>query len=292
MERITKNAFCVIGKLGSTDDGADIVEKLWNNADEHFDEVKDLAKIEDGKMSGIWGIMSRMDYSFLPWEDDYSKGRYMAGIECVEDAYPPTGWKKWIVPGFEYIKVKVTGPNTFRETLAQLEAEGETLVGSVHDYIDPSTNEKYMMFPVVANNSKDELIKRVREKTKQIAPCGFHCVHCFFSQWCGGCRSACNVCSFATVNDDNMCENMRCTKERGYDGCYECPDLKDCKKGFYGVDKEGDGAKASALFIARYGEKTYEEAMNKAMSTGDKYMNALNECPTAEDRVALLAKYI
>ena len=292
MERLVKNAFCVIGKSGSTDDGADFIKNLWKEANDHFHEVEHLAKVENGKMSGIWGIMTRMDYSFLPWEDDFSKGRYMAGIECPEDAYPPTGWKRWIVPGFEYIKVKVTGPTTFRDALAQLEAEGETLVGSVQDYTDPLTKENYMLFPVATNDSKEELIKRIRENTEQIAPCGFHCVHCYFTQWCAGCRSTCNACSYATVFDDNMCENMRCSQNRGYDGCYECPDLKDCKKGFYGNNEEGDGAKASALFIAKYGKKTYDEALAKAMSTGDEYMNALNACPTVEDRVELLGKYI
>lgn len=292
MERLVKNAFCVIGKLGSTDDGADFVKNLWKVANDHFNEVEQLAKVENGKLSGIWGIMAQMDFSFMPWEDDFSKGRYMAGFECHEDTYPPVGWKKWIVPGFEYIKVKVTGPSTFRNTLAQLEAEGETLVGGVLDYTDPLTNEKYMMFPVATNDSKDSLIKRVRENTEQIAPCGFHCVHCFLSQWCGGCRSACNTCSYATLSEDNICDNMRCTRERGYDGCYECPDLKDCQKGFYGLTDGGVIAKGYALFIAKYGKKTYDEAMAKAMSTGDQYTNALDACPTADDRVVLLGKYI
>jgi hypothetical protein len=63
--------------------------------------VQHLAKKEeDGTISGIWGAMSDFSHSFNPWED-FSKGLYLAGIECREDAEAPNGWTKWIIPGYE-----------------------------------------------------------------------------------------------------------------------------------------------------------------------------------------------
>ncbi len=160
MEKMVKKAFCVIGKLGSMDDGDDFIQKLWQDANVHFDEVKLLAdRYEDGSIKGIWGAMSAKDFSFMPWTEDFTCGYYLAGVECQLDAYPPKGWKKWIVPGFEALKVQVTGDDTFRNTLAYMEENGIELAGAVHDFIDPETGVNYMIFPTKLDfDSKRELI--------------------------------------------------------------------------------------------------------------------------------------
>ena len=44
MQKIIKEAFVVIGKEGSTLDGAGFIQKLWNDANSHFSEVEHLAK--------------------------------------------------------------------------------------------------------------------------------------------------------------------------------------------------------------------------------------------------------
>ena len=44
MRKIIKEAFVVIGKEGSTLDGAGFIQKLWNDANSHFSEVEHLAK--------------------------------------------------------------------------------------------------------------------------------------------------------------------------------------------------------------------------------------------------------
>lgn len=105
VEVIRKDAFCVIGKAGSTDDGPDFVQRLWQDANSHFSEVEHLAKRnENGNLVGVWGIMTNFAFEFLPWEDGFSKGLYLAGLEVETDAVAPEGWRKWIVPGFEYWK--------------------------------------------------------------------------------------------------------------------------------------------------------------------------------------------
>lgn len=149
MERWVKPGFVVIGMEGSTEEGADFISRLWNEANGRFQEVAALAKTKpDGSLMGIWGAMSDMSRSFRPWEENFSRGLYLAGVECREDAQPPAGWTRWDVPGFEYIRVKNDAPDVFPRTLACLAVEGLSLAGAVHDFTDPATGQGYMCFPV------------------------------------------------------------------------------------------------------------------------------------------------
>ena len=148
MENIIKKAFVVIGKEGSTLDGEGFIQKLWDDANGHFDEVAHLAKRdENGNLVGIWGAMSDLSHSFQPWEDGFSKGLYLAGVECVDNAEAPDGWTKWMIPGYEYLVVE-NHDGAFRDTIRQMQEEGMALVGAVHDYTDPATGKGYLYFPV------------------------------------------------------------------------------------------------------------------------------------------------
>ena len=144
MENIIKKAFVVIGKEGSTLDGEGFIQKLWDDANGHFDEVAHLAKRdENGNLVGIWGAMSALSHSFQPWEDGFSKGLYLAGVECVDNAEAPDGWTKWVIPGYEYLVVE-NHNGAFR----QMQEEEIALVGAVHDYTDPATGKGYLYFPI------------------------------------------------------------------------------------------------------------------------------------------------
>ena len=149
MERIIKPAFSVIGMEGSTADGPGFIQALWDKANSRFGEVAALAKTNpDGSLCGVWGAMSDFSRSFLPWEDGFTRGLYLAGVEVKDDARPPEGWVRWDIPGFEYVRVENAAPDVFPRTLAALEAEGLPLVGAVHDFTDPAVGKEYMCFPV------------------------------------------------------------------------------------------------------------------------------------------------
>ena len=114
----------------------------------HFDEVAHLAKRdENGNLVGIWGAMSDLSHSFQPWEDGFSKGLYLAGVECVDNAEAPDGWTKWVIPGYEYLVVE-NHNGVFRDTIRQMQEEEIALVGAVHDYTDPATGKGYLYFPI------------------------------------------------------------------------------------------------------------------------------------------------
>lgn len=144
-----KESFVVIGKEGSTLDGNGFIQKLWADANSHFSEVQHLAKKDDtGALVGIWGAMSDLSHSFKPWEDNFSKGLYLAGVECSDDAEAPEGWTKWTIPGYEYIYAEVENENTFSEVLRYMAANNISLIGAVHDFTCPLNGKNYMAFPI------------------------------------------------------------------------------------------------------------------------------------------------
>ncbi len=148
LTRIIKSAFAVIGKEGSTDDGPDFIPRLWDDANGHFDEVAPLAKYnEHGRLAGVWGAMSDMNRTFAPWEDGFTRGLYLAGVECLDGAEAPDGWTKWFIPGYEYLTAD-PAVHPFPEVIAHLNAQGIPLAGAVHDFTDPATGKSAMYYPI------------------------------------------------------------------------------------------------------------------------------------------------
>ena len=149
IEKYVKESFAVIGKEGSTLDGPGFIQRLWEDANGHFGEVQPLAKIDDnGNLAGIWGAMSDLSRSFRPWEDGFSRGLYLAGVECADDAEVPKGWTKWSIPGYEYLRAECEGENTFSEMLDYLRQNQIPLADAVHDFTCPVSGKNYMLFPI------------------------------------------------------------------------------------------------------------------------------------------------
>lgn len=111
---------------------------------------------------------------------------------------------------------------------------------------------------------KTEIVDKARCGVDMTAYCGFSCNHCFLGEWCGGCRSAFNCCSYGTLFEKGKCPNMECCQEKGFDGCYECSELEACTKGFYQPDNDGANAcKVQAMFIRKYGKEKFFRAHDK-----------------------------
>lgn len=149
ISKCIKESFVVIGKEGSTNTGNGFIKNLWEDANSHFHEVEQLAKKDDkGNIVGIWGAMSDMSHSFLPWEDGFTKGVYLAGVECLDTAEAPDGWTKWIIPGYEYIYAECESGDTFSEVINYMNENEISLVGAVHDFTCPETGKNYLFFPI------------------------------------------------------------------------------------------------------------------------------------------------
>ncbi|MDU5106155.1 GyrI-like domain-containing protein [Clostridium sp.] len=150
LNKCIKESFFVIGKEGSTNDGNGFIQKLWQDANENFEEVSHLAKRDnEGNILGIWGAMSDLSGSFKPWEDNFTKGLYLAGVEVNDDAIPPKGWTKWVIPSYEYIYVKCDEDDIFSKVIKYLKDNNLQLVGAVNDFNCPEENgQLYMFFPI------------------------------------------------------------------------------------------------------------------------------------------------
>ena len=149
INKYIKERFVVIGKEGSTLDGQGFIQQLWSDANSYFCEIQPLAKKdESGNLVGIWGAMSDYSHSYKPWEDNFTKGLYLAGVECADDAEPPEGWTKWAIPGYEYLCAEVESENTFSDVLDYMNTNHIALVGAVHDFTCPLSGKNYMLFPI------------------------------------------------------------------------------------------------------------------------------------------------
>ena len=149
MKLCCKDSFAVIGKMGSTEDGEGFIQRLWEDANAHFGEVSAFAKRdENGSLCGVWGAMSDFSGSFQPWEEGFSRGLYLAGVECGLDQDAPNGWTKWVIPAFEYFVLANGSSDSFAEGLMALEKHGLTFVGAVQEYTCPADGRSYLYYPV------------------------------------------------------------------------------------------------------------------------------------------------
>lgn len=157
MELWRREGFVLIGREGSTKDGPGFISRLWAQANADFAQIRPMALLTpQGMPAGIWGAMTDFSRRFLPWEEDFSQGLYLAGAECRADAEAPSGWTRWDVPGFAYLRVPGDGPDAFAAGLAQLTQHGLPLAGAVQEYTDPAEGRTYLCFPVERLAAKEK----------------------------------------------------------------------------------------------------------------------------------------
>ena len=126
---------------------------------------------------------------------------------------------------------------------------------NVKGLIQMPFSRHWIMHVEAMRRIKNKLCQQAKKGIDQIAYCGLSCNHCFLTAWCGSCRTIYNACSFATCSPNGVCPNTACCKQKGIEGCYECDELYDCKKGFYSLGKETNAIRAMALFIKKYNKK-------------------------------------
>ncbi|MGN0779425.1 MAG: AraC family transcriptional regulator, partial [Aristaeellaceae bacterium] len=86
--------------------------------------------------------------SFRPWTDGFTRGLYLAGVECAPDAQPPQGWVRWLVPGFEYLCAERESDATFAEMFDHMKRSSLSLAGAAQDFTCPATGKNYILFPI------------------------------------------------------------------------------------------------------------------------------------------------
>lgn len=148
------DSITVIGKEGVCTPEQNIVSQLWAEANGHFPEAAALGKKDNaGNFAGFWGLMSDLGRHYLPWENEYTTGLYLAGVETETDSEAPAGWVKWVVPERTCFVLEIGegGYQTaFRQGLETLPKLGFRLSGAVCDYTEPSTGKNFLVYPVEA----------------------------------------------------------------------------------------------------------------------------------------------
>ena len=137
---------------------------------------------------------------------------------------------------------------------------------------------------------KAEWVKAARAGVDPVSACGHYCNFCFLGQWCGGCRSGYNCCSFATISPDGICPQVKCADEKGLEGCCFCTELDGCAKGYYGNQDEYV-VKATAMFIRKHGKEIYTEALRRAVEAGENYPKSFDAQGSVEAALRLLEQY-
>ena len=137
---------------------------------------------------------------------------------------------------------------------------------NIKGLIQMPLSRHWIMHVEAMRRIKNKLCQQAKKGVDQIAYCGLSCAHCFLTAWCGSCRTIYNTCSFALASPDGVCPNASCCKEKGLDGCYECSELYNCKKGFYSLGKDTNAIRAMALFIKKYDKKELLQVLDKLHS--------------------------
>lgn len=283
-------SFSIIGKEGSTKDGKDFLNKLFKQANDHFQEIKDLGtKLPNGNYAGFWGGMSDFSRSLAPWENNFSEGLYLCGLQCPTEAETPMGWVKWNIPPRDYFVREVT-IDTYKKVFFDMvqyfiPVEGFKLDGAAFDFNDPKNGKLYIYFPI----KKDPIVAHKEELIVKISPCGLHCGYCFFKE-CDGCLSCNNKCSYGYFQEDKICPNIKCSKSKGLHGCYECKNLDKCEFGFRAL-KPGN-AKACAMFIQKHGKIAFEEAIKGLLRKEKPYYTIMTETGDEEFKIKLLEEVL
>lgn len=282
-------SFSVIGKETSSIKGKNTSKEARDLTNQHFDEVKNLAqKDKHGQFVGFWGLMSSEKRDLSPWEDNFSKGLYLAGPQVSKDSIAPEGWVKRDVPERDYVYVEIENLSEYMNIFSSyvyflLAFNRYELVGAAFDYTSPTDGKNYIYFPV---KKYDQNVEEI-DKSNKIAVCGCHCGYCFFSK-CGGCTSSNNFCSFAAFSKDKKCPNVECCKEKELEGCYECSDLVECKKGFFNTEQ---CAKASCIFIKKEGKEVFDKTIRNAIRNGVNYSKDFVEAGNIDKQLELFYKF-
>ena len=97
------------------------------------------------------------------------------------------------------------------------------------------------------------------KKELGIAFCGLACCLCSENGACAGCRSG-------GCMDKETCQNLRCCRERGYEGCWACPEFP-CK----GTILDKPRIRAFARFAGAYRQDGLMAALEAGEDRGMAY---------------------
>lgn len=143
---ITRRTFparTVIGREGSTEEGEGFVQRLWTEANAHFEEIRSMTV----QPLVFYGAMSGFSRTFAPWTDGFSRGLYLAGAQVLPDSAAPDGWTRWELPAMECLCTP-QHPDAIAQMMAHLKAEGLTLAAAIQERTEMADGAELLCFPI------------------------------------------------------------------------------------------------------------------------------------------------
>ncbi|MFC4770901.1 GyrI-like domain-containing protein [Enterococcus hermanniensis] len=108
INRVDLPTIYVIGKEGRglAEEGASWVPLLWDQVNDHFEELAATLANPEKVPLHLWGLMSDGTQWLEPWEHE---GRYLASVQVAKEIFVPEGWTRWELPAKSYLTVKANG---------------------------------------------------------------------------------------------------------------------------------------------------------------------------------------
>lgn len=153
VDKVVLPEITVLGKEGSglSSAATSWVAPLWDEMNQHFDEVVPFIDATEIENLHLWGLMSDQENWLAPWGET---GRYLAGVQVKPGTIAPEGWSVWVLPPQTYLTLKTDGEKVDRATEIMLEQvlplEKVTLAGAVQEHYLPNfaEGEVALYFPV------------------------------------------------------------------------------------------------------------------------------------------------
>lgn len=157
INRVQSPNFYVIGKEGRglAEESSSWVPLLWDQMNQHFEEIAGLIDATDMSQLYLWGLMSDGEHWLEPWQKE---GRYLAGVQVPAEAVPPLGWIRWEIPTMTYLTIKTDAERIDEATQLMLgqvfPLEKVELAGAVQEHYLPSFSEGEveLYFPIRASS--------------------------------------------------------------------------------------------------------------------------------------------
>lgn len=143
---ITRRIFpacTVIGREGSTEEGEGFVQRLWAEANAHFEEIRTLAV----QPLVLYGAMSDPARTLASWTDGFTRGLYLAGAQVQPGSAAPDGWTRWELPTMECLCTPQR-PDAIPNMLAHLKAENLTLAAAIQERTETADGVEMLCFPI------------------------------------------------------------------------------------------------------------------------------------------------
>ncbi len=152
IEHCTLESFAVIGIAKENNGLYDGNDAVWQELERKVEKIHALAKRnENGELVGIWGLLNneRLDFR-LTTTNPNGKILFLAGLEAPDDAVPPKGFTKWVVPAGDYLYAPVTKNKltTLNKILQYADGHGWEPNGYPFDFMQHGDTTLYTFFPV------------------------------------------------------------------------------------------------------------------------------------------------